>query len=66
MADFTTLRELLVNLMVPEIPRKHWSQPCGWQFANAMATIFSKCLKRDLESATFISASVDEVTAIDY
>lgn len=29
MADFTAMRELLVNLMVPEIPRKHWSQPCG-------------------------------------
>jgi hypothetical protein len=29
MADFTILHELLVILMVPEIPRKYWSQPCG-------------------------------------
>lgn len=25
MADFTAVWELLVNMMVPKIPRKHWS-----------------------------------------
>jgi hypothetical protein len=65
MADFTVMRELLLNLMVPNIPKKHWSQPFGWQFANAMAAVCSDRLKRDMQNATFISASADEVTTID-
>jgi hypothetical protein len=65
MADFTVMRELLLNLMVPSIPKKHWSQPSGWQFANAMAAVCSDRLKRDMQNATFISASADEVTTVD-
>jgi hypothetical protein len=65
MADFIVMRELLLNLMVPNIPKKHWSQPFGWQFANAMAAVCSDHLKRDMQNATFISASADEVTTVD-
>jgi hypothetical protein len=65
MADFSAMRELLQNLMVPEIPKKHWSQPCGWEFATAMAAVCCDCLKSDLGNTSFISASADEVMAID-
>jgi hypothetical protein len=65
MADFSTMRELLQNLMVPEIPKKHWNEPSGWEFANTMAAVCSECLKHNIANATFISASADEVMAID-
>jgi hypothetical protein len=59
MADFSAMRELLQNLMVLEIPKKHWNEPLGWEFANAMAAVCSERLKRDIVDATFISANVD-------
>jgi hypothetical protein len=65
MANFSAMRELLQNLMVPEIPKKHWSQPCDWEFATAMAAVCCDRLKSDLGNTSFISASADEVTAID-
>jgi hypothetical protein len=52
-------------MQVPELPKKHWNQPCGWDFATAMAKVCSDRLKRDLANATFISASADEVTSVD-
>jgi hypothetical protein len=65
MADFTAMRKLLLNLMLPNIPKKYWSQPSGWQFANTMAAVCSDRFKRDMQNATFISASADEVTTVD-
>jgi hypothetical protein len=65
MADFTAIQELLLNLMVPEIPKKHWSQSYSWQFANAMVGVCSNHLKQDMQNATFICANADEVTIVD-
>jgi hypothetical protein len=65
MTDYVSAEKLFADLNMPHMPRKHWNEGAGWQMADAMAKIVSDKNRADLAKANYISASVDEVTAVD-
>jgi hypothetical protein len=65
MADFTAMQDLFLQLNVADIPKKHWREALGWDFAQAMAKVCSDRLKAGIAKASFIFVSADEVTAVD-
>jgi hypothetical protein len=52
-------------LNVPHQPRKHWSEPAGWEIANALAHVISEKMKETLVKANYVAISCDEVTTVD-
>jgi hypothetical protein len=56
---------LLLQLNVVDIPKKHWGESSGWDFAHAMAKVYSNWLKAGIAKATFISVNTDEATTVD-
>jgi hypothetical protein len=65
MADFTSSKDLFRALNVPHLPRKHWSEPAGWEIAHAIAHMISNKIKEALSRANYIAISCDEVTTVD-
>jgi hypothetical protein len=65
MDNFTASEDLFRVLNVPHLPRKHWSEPAGWEIAHAIAYMISDKIKEALSGANYIAISCDEVTTVD-
>lgn len=63
--DYEAMHKLLVQLRVPDLSRKHWSDNSGWEMVEAMAEVALHKTKEKLKQARFFSVSCDEVTSID-
>ena len=47
------------------MPRKHWSETSGWEMSEHLHACVLDALKAMVQSAKYISITVDEVTTID-
>jgi hypothetical protein len=65
MSDFSAMQDVLVQLNVADLPKRHWEELVGWDFFHTMAKVCSDRLKADIAKARFISVSADKVTAVD-
>jgi hypothetical protein len=36
MADFSAMQDVLVQLNVADLPKRHWGELAGWNFSHAM------------------------------
>ncbi|KAH7405300.1 hypothetical protein KP509_15G064700 [Ceratopteris richardii] len=67
MSDYPKWRVPLnfIGLRIQSFPTQYWTESSGWEFAKAMGEVIKSNLKKSLSDATFISISLDEVTARD-
>ncbi|KAH7428771.1 hypothetical protein KP509_09G016700 [Ceratopteris richardii] len=67
MSDYPKWRVPLnfIGLRIQSFPTQYWTESSGWEFAKAMGEVIKSNLKISLSNATFISISLDEVTARD-
>lgn len=65
MVNYFATQGLLIHLIVPKLPKKHWGQPVRWEFAQAMSKVCYDRLKCGVLKASFISANANEVTFVD-
>ncbi len=65
MCDYECQQQLLRQLKVKNILRKHWSQTTSWEMSEHLHSFVLAALKSVVQVAHIISISVDEVTTID-
>ena len=65
MKNYPKIEKYLSFINVPNFPSSHWSMTCGWEWAQYLAQVEKDDMKEKIANATFLSLSLDEVTAID-
>lgn len=65
MTDYPKIEKYLSFINVPNFPSSHSSMMCGWEWAQYLAQVEKDNMKEKITNATFLSLSLDEVTAID-
>ncbi|KAG0574823.1 hypothetical protein KC19_VG294800 [Ceratodon purpureus] len=65
MLEYEASHSLFKYLLVPGLPKLHWSDNSGWEMADAMLKQVLKQNRVDMQSSNFLSMSCDEVTTID-
>ena len=65
MKNYPKILKFLSFIKAPNFSSSHWSMTCGWEWAQYLAQVEKDDLKEHIANATFLSLSLDEVTAID-
>ncbi|GFH19504.1 hypothetical protein HaLaN_16459 [Haematococcus lacustris] len=65
MTDIEHTPDLLRVARTPAIAAKHWKDDSAWQIAEALYSVMRKHDLEVLQSATFLSLSLDEATTVD-
>ena len=65
MIDYPKMSEYVSFINAPNYSSSHWSMTSGWEWAQYLAQVEKEDMKEKIASATFLSLSLDEVTAID-
>ncbi|KAJ9512610.1 hypothetical protein QJQ45_018887 [Haematococcus lacustris] len=65
MTDIEHTPDLLRVARTPAIAAKHWKDDNAWQIAEALYSVMHKHDLEVLQSATFLSLSLDEATTVD-
>jgi hypothetical protein len=65
MCNYTACQDLYNALNVLHQPRKHWSEPAGWEIAHVLVHVVCDKIKEALAKANYIAISCDEVTTVD-
>jgi hypothetical protein len=65
MSDYIAQKALFNSLNVLNQPRKHWSLSIGWKIAKSLEMVIINHIRDDLQKASFVSLSCDEVTIVD-
>jgi hypothetical protein len=63
MADYSSMRDLMQFLSVPNCPLKHWAQSTGWGIAKCLHDSVMQRTREVISIAKFVSVSCDEVTS---
>lgn len=65
MAEFTNRFALYELLVVPDLPRMHWTDGAGWIMAAQMWSIVQEKMKSFIQFARYIAITADETSAVD-
>lgn len=65
MTDYPKMMKYLSFIQVPNFPSSHWSLTSGWEWGKYLAQVEKDDMKEKIVKATFLSLSLDEVTAVD-
>ncbi|KAJ9516995.1 hypothetical protein QJQ45_027348, partial [Haematococcus lacustris] len=65
MTDIEHTPDLFRVARTPAIAAKHWKDDSAWQIAEALYSVMRKHDLEVLQSATFLSLSLDEATTVD-
>jgi hypothetical protein len=65
MLEYQALQPLFSFLGVPEMPKRHWSDPVGWELAQCLYQQVQLKTQAVLQEARFFSITCDEVTTLD-
>ncbi|KAJ9532325.1 hypothetical protein QJQ45_010373 [Haematococcus lacustris] len=65
MTDIEHTPDLLRVARTPAIAAKHWKDDNAWQIAEALYSVMRKHDLEVMQSATFLSLSLDEATIVD-
>jgi hypothetical protein len=65
MLEYQALQPLFSFLGVPEMPKRHWSDPAGWELAQCLYQQVQLKMQAALQEARFFSITCDEVTTLD-
>lgn len=65
MTEYKVVKDLLLQLKTPNIPKKHWCDNSGWGMAKVMCILVEKKKKQTLATTNSISITNDEVTTMD-
>ena len=59
------MMKYLSFIQVPNFPSSHWSLSSGWEWGQYLVQVEKDDMKENIANATFLSLSLDEVTAND-
>ncbi|KAJ9520685.1 hypothetical protein QJQ45_007546 [Haematococcus lacustris] len=65
MTDLEAMVKMLTKIKHTAVAKAHWKDNAGWQMAEAIDAVYQEANKELLNSAQFISISLDEATTVD-